>query len=635
MYRGLIRYNTEDNTAREDIAQCDLSKIEKITCTIKPDMHWSDGSVIKDTDVLATFRAFADLWENPDTREVLRDTRIDAKNGVITFTNPDKDAKVFTLLSYPIYRSDMVEQMRTDRFISGSHITSGQYTFWEQIRDTVYTHDRITLIRNPNTSWTKAWFDKMHFKFFENVASIKNAEDTLGIIIPPDKDGWISLSERFRAYTYTTYEYFSIFFQTDRLSKSLRNALHWQIWTSLSGQVDQNHHAVNNIFTWKPKILPRWNIGNFADIMKKNGYMKRDDWVASIESTPTTITGNIIYDKPAFFTNKQDSTVLFLSDATGGILLTGNMPSTVTTVIINWYQLKEFRAGNKKFNYRVSTEDKTIVEWKNTYLLEGKIGDTNTTTGEILTIYYSPDKEKLAEYKKTIDDEYIARNNTPALIAEREREKTKQKEAALALDPLYYYNKDGEVFKVKVAYITGLQSTESYAHTVEETLKKLSIMAELIALEPKTLQEIIKSWKKDYDILIAGISTWDTLSDIGQLFDPDQAGKGINFANIEIPKLIGLFNDLRATMVSEQKDTIIKDILTIMEEESFFLPISSPIRTLHIDRNLKWVRDIPVLAWTKNIYDILEFASIKDIYVFNSNEKSFAGFFGWIGTLLF
>lgn len=635
LYKGLIRYNTEDNTAREDLAQCDISKIEKITCTIKKDMFWSDKSTITDDDVVATFRGFAELGENPDMEEVLRDTRIVAKDGIITFSNPDKDVKILKLLTYPIYRSDMVEQMRTDRFTTGSHITSGQYTFGEQIEDTAYIHDRITLVQNPNTSGQKAWFDKIHFKFFDSMATLKNAEDTLWVIIPPMRDENMALSERFKPYTYSTYEYFSVFFQTDRLSKSLRNALHWQIGTSLSGQVEANHRAVSNIFPGKPQILPRGNIGNFPDIMKKNGYMKRDDWVASIESTPTTITGSIVYDKPAFFANKQNSNVLFLDDVTGGYLLSGNMDASVSAVIINGYQLKEFRAGNKKFSYRVSVEDGTIKEGKNTYLLEGKIWDTNSVTGEILTLYYSKDATKLAEYKKSVDDEYTARNNTPALIAEREREKTKQKEAALALDPLYYYNKDGEVFKLKVAYITGPQSTESYAHTVEDTLKKLSIMAEPIALEPKALQEMITTGKKEYDILIAGISAGDTLSEIGQLFDPEQAGKGINLANIEIPKVVSLFGELRAATLPEQRNTITQDILTIMEEESFFLPISSPLHTLYIDRNLKWVRSISVIAWPKAIYDILEFASIKDTYVFNSKDKSIWGFFGWIGWLLF
>ena len=130
----------------------------------------------------------------------------------------------------------------------------------------------------------------------------------------------------------------------------------------------------------------------------------------------------------------------------------------------------------------------------------------------------------MADYKKTVDDTYLARDNTPALIAEREREKTKQKETALALDPLYYYNKDGNPFKLVVAYVTGPQSTESYGLKIEGILKKLSVKTELLPLEPKDLQEMIKSGKKEYDILIAGVSVGDTISDIGQLFDPAEAG---------------------------------------------------------------------------------------------------------------
>lgn len=635
IYKGLIRYNSEDNTAHENLAQCDISKIEKITCTLKKDIYWSDGTEIKEADVIATFRAFAELWENPNTKEVLRDTRIEAKNGVITFLNPDKDINILRLLTYPIYRSDMVEQAKTWRFSSGGHITTGQYTFSEQVEDTEYMHNRISLTKNEKTSGQKAWFDKIHFKFFENATTLKSAEDTLGIIIPPLRNTWIAYSERFGTYNYTTYEYFSVFFQTDRLSKNLRNSLHWQIGTSFSWQIEENHRAITNIFKGQSPILPQWNIWNFADIMKKNGFMKKNDWISSIESIPTTITGWIIYDKPRFFKNKQNSNVLFLNDATWWVLLTGNIDASVTSVIINWYQLKEFRAGNKNFSYRVSVEDETIKEWKNTYLLEWRIWDTGTSTGEILTLYYTKDAAKMAEYKKAVDDEYLARNNTPALVAEREREKAKQIEKANTLDPLYYYNKEWEEFKVTVAYITWPQSTESYAKIVEDSLKRLSIKTELIALDPKSLQDMILSWKKDYDIIIAWISAGETLSEIWQLFDPSKAWKWINLANIEIPKLATLFWDLRSATLSGQIDTIVTDILKIMGEESFFFPISSPIHTLYIDRNLKGIRSIPVISWPKAIYDILEFASIRDEYVFNTQDKSVLWFFWWVWNLLF
>jgi hypothetical protein len=72
-----------------------------------------------------------------------------------------------------------------------------------------------------------------------------------------------------------------------------------------------------------------------------------------------------------------------------------------------------------------------------------------------------------------------------------------------------------------------------------------------------------------------------------------------------------------------------------MENESFFLPISSPVHVFYTDRNLKGVRTIPVIAGPTAIYDIIEFASIRDAYVFDTASKSFTGFFSWIGSLLF
>ena len=77
LYRGLIRYNPEDNTARSDLAECDISRIEKIICTLKPDNKWSDNTLIKDEDVLATFRAFSATGSDQTLRTTFRDTRIE------------------------------------------------------------------------------------------------------------------------------------------------------------------------------------------------------------------------------------------------------------------------------------------------------------------------------------------------------------------------------------------------------------------------------------------------------------------------------------------------------------------------------------------------------------------------------
>jgi ABC-type transport system substrate-binding protein len=314
--------------------------------------------------------------------------------------------------------------------------------------------------------------------------------------------------------------------------------------------------------------------------------------------------------------------------------LSGTMGSTVSTVIINWYQLKEYKAGNKKFSYRVSLEDGTLKEGKNTYLLEGKVGDTATITGEVLTVYYTPDTAKLAEYKKTIDDEYIARNNTPALIAEREREKQSKKESALALDPKYYHDKAGTPFRVKIAYVSGPQSTELYALAIQKPLENLSIMTELVALDPKALQSMIVSGKKDYDILIAWVSAGGTIAGIGQLFASSEAKKWVNFSNIESERLDTLFVELRSATTWEKIEKITNDIIEIMNSESFFFPISSPIHTLYVDRNLKWIRNMSLIPGPTAIYDVLEFASIKDAYVFKTAWKNPFRFLVWLWDIL-
>jgi hypothetical protein len=58
---------------------------------------------------------------------------------------------------------------------------------------------------------------------------------------------------------------------------------------------------------------------------------------------------------------------------------------------------------------------------------------------------------------------------------------------------------------------------------------------------------MISSGKKEYDILIVGVEAPGNIAKIGQVFQSDEAGKGINFANIQSKTLDDLFLDLRST----------------------------------------------------------------------------------------
>jgi hypothetical protein len=163
------------------------------------------------------------------------------------------------------------------------------------VTDAAYGFYRVTLLRNIGYQGEPIWLDKLHFKFFENIGNLEKSSDTLSLVIPPIKNEHLQLSNRFSPYQYSTYEFFGIFFHTDRLSSTLRNALHWQIGTSLSGTLVTDHRAIDNIFQGEEKILPHGLLGNFSDILRKNGYTKKDELLANIEKTPTTWTGTIPY----------------------------------------------------------------------------------------------------------------------------------------------------------------------------------------------------------------------------------------------------------------------------------------------------------------------------------------------------
>ncbi len=632
MYRGLIRYNPEDETMQGDLATCDISNLSKVSCKLRNGIKWSDGTAVQNGDVVATINAFQKESQNQKMSKFLDSVTISAKSDGITISSKDKNPLMLELLTYPIIRSDMIEQVLTKRFSSGNYITSGMFAFWEIVTDSEYGFDRITLINNANYGEQPAWLDKIHFKFFSDLWSLERSTETLSVIIPPPKNENLMLSARFEKYPYTTYDYFWIFFHTDNMQKALRNALHWQIGTSFSGNIAANHKPIQTIFSSDEPILPTGNLGNLSDILRKMGYRKKDEIIASIDAQPTTVTGGVEYERPRFFKNKSNSLILFASDITDGILLTGVVPANTETVSINGYSLREFRSGNGTFAYRVSPENLTLSGGKHTYTVLFGPGDF---TWETLTIYYSENSWALDDYRKEVDAPYLAKLNTPALLAERERKKEEHKKRIETLDNQYYYNEKDEPFRVKVAYITGQSSTEEYAQSIAATLKTLSLVAELIPVEAKELENIIKSGEKNYDIIVAWVSTSGNIAEIGQLFASNEAGKWVNFSNIESKNLDDLFIELRSSTLTGSIRETEKKITTIMQEESFFFPLSRPIRTFYVDRNLKWVKSLELIPGIPSLYSIFQYSSIKDTFILSTEGKGVFWFLRWIYSKAF
>ena len=141
---------------------------------------------------------------------------------------------------------------------------------------------------------------------------------------------------------------------------------------------------------------------------------------------------------------------------------------------------------------------------------------------------------------------------------------------------------------------------------------------------------MLESWHKNYDMIIIGFEANGRLSRAGQVFLSSEAKNGINFSKIESTKLDTLFAELRIAWTKERTTGIEGEILWYIESEAFFIPLSSPIHSLYIDKNLKWVKQVPIFQDISTLHTVLATASIKDIYMLNTTGKWFFSFFGWI-----
>lgn len=632
LLRGLVRYDIATGVYTGDLTNCDLTDMTIILCTLRDDAVWSDGTRIKTDDIIASMDAFRSRATNTDIKSLLQWVKVNKKGEGIEITSREKNQHMIELLTYPIVRSDVIASLGSGMIAPERYITSGPYTFTETVTDNEYGYDRITLSRNEK--WAGViWLDKISFKFFRDLQSLERSAETLTIVIPPVKNEKLELGRRFREYLYTNYEYFGVFFNTKTMSRILRNTLHWQIGTSFDDNIIADHKRMDSIFQSGWALLPTERLKWFPDVLRELGYIKKSEMVSKLNQSSTTVSGEATYPIAKYWNNKADVTTLFIDTPTSELVLTGKVPTSTTAVSVNGYVLQEFKPGNATYAYKVSTASGTIRDGLNTYILNVGQPDGKTDT-ETLSIYLTTDSTKMSEYKKQVQDAYNATQNTPALIAAREREKWDKLTQLQSLADEYYYNEKKEIFQVRIGYASGPQSTEAYATSIDASLRLLGVKTEFIPYWPKEIQSMIASGERKYDLLIIGVSVEWSLSSIGQLFSMSENKPGwVNFSTIENKPLDALFTELRGTTDASKREKIEQKIAKIMNTESFFVPISSPYHRIWIDRNISGIKPVEIIPDIASLEDVFVGTSIVESYVRDTN-KSTSGFWSWIGSKL-
>lgn len=633
LFRSLIRYNSNHEIYEGDLANCDISQLKSISCSLRDDAIWSDNTPITSEDVVATMNAFAQNANSKSIKNVLKNTKItavDEKN--ITFESSTANTALIEALSYPIIRSDVLDQIKNNRLKKESYITSGPFVFDDSSENTDYGFFRISLKTNPNYKKT-VWLEKFHFNIFPDMASMERGIDVTTIIIPPtSRENTLKTSGLYKGVKFAQYEYFGIFFQTDRLDQNIRNILHRHIAARFKDNTPEVSGQIPSLslFQSGSHVLGKEPAMNFITFMTEKGYKKKYVLLAEAKSTETSVTSGGTIPKLQYFSNGGGRAILFSNDPKAEITLTGKAPAATRSVTINDYTLQEYEAGNTSFVYKISAERGTLKTGKNTYTLSLAQRDGSTLT-ETLTIYHTLDAEHMTQFESEVQSELIAELNTPEKIAEREQQKSERIAAIEALSDDAYYNEKLEPFVLKVAFMSDKEVTSTYMNFVVESLKQLGILVEPLPLAAKELDALIKSGEKDYDMIIVGVQSPGTISHLGKAFFSSENGNP-NFSNITSKNFEALFDSLQNVTEIEKVQEIEQKITDYMNEFSFFLPLSRPEHTLYIDKNIKGlympavISGIPSLAYT---FDTL---SIKDYYEKNLENKSLSGFFSWLGS---
>jgi ABC-type transport system substrate-binding protein len=628
LFRWLIRYNHGIKRYEGDLARCNIDDLSSIECTLTGSGKWSDGTMIQTDDVIATVQAFKDNPPNEKMKAFLSKlTVVSKKAGIVTLSAPEKNSLMLDILTYPILRSDMIERIRTERLGPDGYVTSWPYAFLEKEKNSQYGYERMTIVKNEKNENT-GWLDKYNFLFFPDASSLEKGADILGIIVPPIEAPKMLLGPRFREQEYTMQEYLGLFLNTDTLSNSIRKHLLLNAESWLSGSVVESERSAMNLFPYDKGIkLDR----NFADVLKEAWYQKVDERLALLEKNNGMLTGVALeFSNNVYIDTPSKKNTIFSEVADGTITIAGNVPVGTKNVIINGYILQEFLPWNNRFTYKVSLEKETLTEWKNIYVLEFESVNGTRIVRDTFTVYYSRDKAQLDAIKAVLEKEALEKENTPEKVTARLNVINGIKEKLKPLNPRFYYNDKYEPFTVKLTYLSDPASLEKYATLVGNTLTSLGLEIETTAVSGKDFSAMLQKWEKNYDMLLIGFEATGRFSRIGQIFLSSEAKNGINFSKIQSKTLDALFGNLRTADTTEKTNEVMKEIGDYMKTEAFFLPISSPLHVIYIDKNLKWILPIDTFQDVTTIKAVTEKASIKEEFNISLEGKSFSDFWRWL-----
>lgn len=631
LYRSLLKYDFEKNEIVWDLANCNIKNLIYIECYLKENLKWSNWENITTQDVIATYNILKNSDINNSLWNFLKETIIEQRNWIITFSNKIKDVSFLQIFFQPIVPKNVLDNIWNKELYWKFNPIDWVYS-WPYKVDTISYDDslgvqKLILVKNEFYKESNVLISKYILKIFKDEAHFLKLKDSVNIFYDKTKIIWDTIP-RLNKTWYFLNQYISLFINEEKIKDiSLRNFILWKIDNSnIVKNLWNSYKEVSNAFLieWLNQNNEIKNL-NLENIIKENWFYKKD-YLTSIlvskenkeEKLPQKINHDLVYISSPI-TKKYS----FLNS--DNILLEWNIKNkNPEEIYINDYKLSSYKPWDTKFYYRLRVDYKNITPGENNYKIEFVIWWKKEIIEEF-SIIYSSDKEKLENLEKNYFQTWSI-EKTPE-IDDISEEKLKQ---ISSLDNRYYYNLNLEKFVLRLYYIDSKNELTQVANLIKNSLESYWILLETIPISINDLNEKIKTWEKDYDLLLVWLDLWYFDYNIYPYFHSSQAKEWFNFSNIKNLNLDILLEELKSNVLSKEKRIELqKKVVEILNDKQIFKTLYKKENIALIDKNIKWFSLNQNISWDLAIIDAINksyVTSEKEIIFWNKSLFDFFRF---------
>ncbi len=641
LYKSLLRYDTLKNTMTWDMATCNLEDwLDNIKCFLKTDQFWNDWTPITKDDIIKTYSFLKTNDINKPIKKILESVEVLDKWEYIQFVSKNADLLILDLFLMPIIKASQIEEIEQNSWNFNINFTnSWPYNFIKKEFDSKYDLQKITITLNEDIEIKDVFILKYVFKFFTDKNSLLKNENTLNIIFPQEWQNFI-VSPRFDFYNYNLNQYIGLFLNQDNITNiDLRKSILFHLWNINLKDLDKSFgKVIKNPFLTNTEIVPELNNINLISIINNLWFYKKDYFFENINKKYDNLLKPKVWvyeiPKSSYFTSPTNKSTYFYSWS-NEIMLSWNVPTWVTKVFINNYQLKAFAPWNKNFYFKASVGIKTLKIWENIYNLYFEI-NWKKEKKDTFTIYYYTNSEELIKKQEEIKNKVL--QNKPLNIDEIKKintDKEKELEKIQKLDNAYFYDKNYNKFSLILEYVNEWKFFSYITQKIKDELKFIWINVIIKEINQKWIEDIITKWIKNYDLLLTWINNWLISYNISTFFHSWQAKVWFNLSKIKNIQLDLLLENLKSKILNDDKLNQIKtDVLKIIKDEAILKTFHSPYISFYIDKNLKNITTLDTIPYKYYTYDIIKNSYIKEQKIINFENKSFILFLNWCNNKL-